>query len=195
MSEISFINLDASKLNPCDKEICRYLNMHACNDEAPSLISDCKKEVSEVARPKAVYIKVTVTEVDVGVCLGFGNVYSRSLAKNLSGCAEAYVFCATLGQGVDRLINKYSKIEPSKGLVCDAVATAMIEEFCDYVNGLLGECHSLRPRFSCGYGDFAIEHQESILNLLEAKKRLGVAMLDSYMMTPFKTVTAVVGIA
>ena len=71
----------------------------------------------------------------------------------------------------------------------------MIEEFCDYVNDILGENRSLRPRFSCGYGDFEIKHQAEILDFLDAKKRIGVYLLDSYMMTPFKTVTAIVGIA
>ncbi len=194
MSEISFININASELILSDKEICRYLNMRSCNEEIYGLISDCKREVASVALPKAVYLKVPVLAKDGTVCFGFDNVCSKSLAKNLSGCSEAYLFCASLGQDVDRLVKKYSKIEPSKALVLDSVATTMIEEFCDYVNEKLKEGKCLRPRFSCGYGDFSIEHQASILNILEAKKRIGVALLDSYMMTPFKTVTAVVGI-
>ena len=195
MSEISFINLKASELLLDDKEICRYLNMSFCDKEFYSLINDCKKEVAAVASPKAVYCQLSVTMENDILCLGFGEIYSKNLSKNLSGCKEAYLFCATLGQDVDRLIKKYSKIEPSKALVLNAVATTMIEAFCDFVNEKLAEGKSLRPRFSCGYGDFSIEHQEAILNTLEAQKRIGVGLLSSRIMTPFKTVTAVVGIA
>lgn len=194
MSEISFINKDAASLVLSDKEICRYLNMKACDESSIGIIDDCKLELSRVAAPKAVYTKVHVKKTDEKLCLGFGEVCSKNLSKNLLGCKEVYIFCATLGQEVDRIIKKYSKIEPSRALVLDAVASTMIEAFCDYVNGFLGEKLSLRPRFSCGYGDFSIQHQGDILELLEAKKRIGVALLDSYMMTPFKTVTAIIGI-
>lgn len=195
MSEISFINTNASELSLDDKEICRYLNMSSCDKEIYALISDCKKEVAKVASPKAVYLKLSVESKNDILCLGFGEICSKNLSKNLSGCKEAFLFCATLGQDVDRLIKKYSKIEPSKALVLNAVATTMIESFCDLVNEKLAEGRSLRPRFSCGYGDFSINHQAEILNILEAKKRIGVGLLSSCMMTPFKTVTAVVGIA
>ena len=195
MSEISFININASELSLDDKEICRYLNMSSCDEEIYSLINDCKKEAADASSPKAVYLKLPVVSENDILCLGFGEICSKNLSKNLSGCKEAFLFCATLGQEVDRLIKKYSKIEPSKSLVLNAVATTMIEAFCDFVNEKLAEGKSLRPRFSCGYGDFSINHQEGILNILEAKKRIGVGLLSSCMMTPFKTVTAVVGIA
>ena len=193
MSEISFINIDAKDLKLNDSEICRYLNMKFC-DDMQNLINDCKKEVASVASPKAVYVKVQIKENDEKICLGFGDICSKKLSKNLSGCKEAYLFCATLGQDVDRLVKRYSKIEPTRALVLDASASCMIESFCDYINEQMGKNFSLRPRFSCGYGDFSIEHQGAILEFLEAKKRIGVGLLDSYMMTPFKTVTAVIGI-
>lgn len=194
MSEISFINIDASRLVLNDKEICRYLNVKSCDEGVFSLINDCKQELYRVALPKAVYVKSMIKEDEGKICLGFGEICSNNLSKNLSGCGEVFVFCATLGQEVDRLIKKYSKIEPSKALVLDATASTMVEAFCDYVNEFLGENRILRPRFSCGYGDFSLEHQGAILEFLETKKRIGVGLLDSYMMTPFKTVTAVIGI-
>ena len=52
----------------------------------------------------------------------------------------------------------------------------------------------IRPRFSPGYGDFSIQHQKAVLAMLEASKRIGVTMTDSYMLTPTKSVTAVIGI-
>ena len=84
MSEISFINLKASELLLDDKEICRYLNMSFCDKEFYSLINDCKKEVAAVASPKAVYCHLSVTMENDILCLGFGEIYSKNLSKNLS---------------------------------------------------------------------------------------------------------------
>ena len=51
----------------------------------------------------------------------------------------------------------------------------------------------LRPRFSPGYGDFDIRYQKSIMRMLDCAKNIGLTMTDSYMMTPTKSVTAVIG--
>lgn len=52
----------------------------------------------------------------------------------------------------------------------------------------------MRPRFSPGYGDFSILHQREFLGLLEAGKRIGLSMTESSMLTPTKSVTAVIGL-
>ena len=53
----------------------------------------------------------------------------------------------------------------------------------------------LRPRFSPGYGDFPIEFQEPIMRMLDCAKKIGLTMTDSYMMSPTKSVTAIIGIS
>ena len=44
-------------------------------------------------------------------------------------------------------------------------------------------------------GDFSITHQEQILSMLEAPKRIGLSMMESSMLTPVKSVTAVIGVS
>ena len=51
----------------------------------------------------------------------------------------------------------------------------------------------LRPRFSPGYGDFSLDCQKDIIRALEAEKTVGVTLTDSLLMTPSKSVTAVIG--
>ena len=53
----------------------------------------------------------------------------------------------------------------------------------------------LRPRFSPGYGDFDICYQEPIVRMLNCAKTIGLTLTDSFMMTPTKSVTAVIGIS
>lgn len=194
MSEISFVKVqNATSLIINVNEVKRYLRIHGSTAVIEDLIGTATEEVYKSASLNAVFSKTKVFVEDDEICFDFDKVKSKDLAKNLYGCKEAYVFCATLGVEIDRLIKRYSEIEPSKAVVIDSVASALIEGFCDYINSLLAKDSNLCPRFSCGYGDFNIMHQASIIKALDANKRLGVFLTDSYMMTPFKTVTAIIG--
>lgn len=129
-----------------------------------------------------------------GSVLRFGDVLtveSEALSKNLSGCAEAVLFCATLGPLVDRAILS-NRLRPSYAVVWDAVGTAAIEQLCDDFCATLPQPQ--RPRFSPGYGDLPLETQKPILTLLDAQRLLGVTLTDSLLMTPCKSVTAFVGL-
>ena len=53
---------------------------------------------------------------------------------------------------------------------------------------------SLRPRFSPGYGDFPLEAQESVFKALDCHRKIGLALNDSLLMSPSKSVTAIVGL-
>ncbi|MBQ8546573.1 MAG: Vitamin B12 dependent methionine synthase activation subunit [Clostridia bacterium] len=195
MSEIFLINVsDASVFNVNISEIKRYLKIHKHDTQSNSLIEECINEIYQVAIPKAVYSKDCISVENEEVKFAFDTVLSKNLSKNLCECKCAYVFCATLGIEVDRIIQKYAKIEPSKAIVLDSVASALIEEFCDYVNGILVKDKCTCPRFSAGYGDYSIIHQKKLLESLDATRKLGVVLSDSFMMTPSKTVTAVIGI-
>ena len=80
-------------------------------------------------------------------------------------------------------------------MVTDAIGSAAIEAFCDYINRSLGDTDYLRPRFSPGYGDLSLECQQLLLDRLEAKKLIGLALTDGGMLTPVKSVTAIVGLS
>ena len=50
-------------------------------------------------------------------------------------------------------------------------------------------------RFSPGYGDALLSASADLIALLDATRRIGLAMTRSYMMTPIKSVTALIGIS
>lgn len=185
---------DCSFINVNEKEALRYLGMKAPDEETIKLLKECEAELYKLSEPRAVYTEASVSVENDTVDLEFMKVKSKNLAKNLEGCHKAYIFCATLGIGLDRHFERLSKISQAKATVFSAAASSLIEGFCDYVNERLAKGECAVPRFSCGYGDFSIEHQSDILNVLQAGKRLGVALTDSYMMVPVKTVTAIIGI-
>lgn len=52
----------------------------------------------------------------------------------------------------------------------------------------------LKPRFSAGYGDLPLEVQKDIFRVLDCPRKIGLTLNDSLLMSPTKSVTAIVGI-
>ena len=136
----------------------------------------------------------------MSIDLGFAEVHSKALAYNLRGCRSIILFAATIGIEIDRLIAKYSRISAVKALFFQAIGAERIESLCDaFCKEMRAEAEMkglfLRPRFSPGYGDFDICYQEPIVRMLNCAKTIGLTLTDSFMMTPTKSVTAVIGIS
>ena len=195
MIAIKTISLDDfSCLSVNKNEVMRYLGVKEEDESFATLYEQGKSDAFSLAMPRAVYTKTEIKTDGCAVDFGFMRVNSKNLAKNLCDCKEAYIFCATLGIGMDRHFERTMRISQARGTVFSAVASSLIESFCDYVNEELCRNLDVKPRFSCGYGDFCLEHQRDILNVLEANKRLGICLTDSCMMVPVKSVTAIIGI-
>ena len=137
----------------------------------------------------------------VGVCvsdgkldLGFGEFFSKDLSAVLCGCDEAYIFALTLGHGVDRLIARLSAISASEGFIADALASAYAESAADIAEKRICGDKARPPRFSVGYGDLPLELQPRIVEFLNAGKLLGLTLGKSLLISPKKSITAIVGI-
>lgn len=184
------------------REAIRYLGYgrSTVDEKTLQLMRESFVELEQLAKKKFVYRIFELEESDDGqLMIGKLNVKSRDLAKNLHGCKRAILFAATLGVDVDREIRKYEVLHISKAVVLQACAAAYLEAYCDEMQKKLAELFheegcSLRPRFSPGYGDFFISHQEDVLRMLEATKKIGLTMTEAYMLTPTKSVTAIIGV-
>ncbi|MBQ8559728.1 MAG: Vitamin B12 dependent methionine synthase activation subunit [Tyzzerella sp.] len=184
------------------REAVRYLGYgrHAIDERTLTLIQDSFQELDQVSDARFVYRIFEISKADEnGLTIGNLEIKSKNLAKNLKNCQEAVLFGATLGTRVDMLMKKYSVTDMSKTVVLQACAAAELEEYCDEMQKQiairLGEGLYLRPRFSPGYGDFSILHQKDVLQMLEAQKKIGLTLTEGYMLTPTKSVTAVIGIS
>ena len=184
------------------KEAVRYLGYgkNAVDDKTLQEIQDSFRELERLADKKSIYRIFELSLKDENE-LKIGNVeiYSRNLRTNLKDCKQVVLFAATLGAEVDRLIRKMQVVDMAKAVVMQACAATLLEEYSDELQQKIAERMQeqgkyIRPRFSPGYGDFSIQHQKDVLAMLEASKRIGVTMTDSYMLTPTKSVTAVIGI-
>jgi cobalamin-dependent methionine synthase I len=131
--------------------------------------------------------------------LGFVRTDSRDLSRCLSGCEHILVFAATVGLELDRLILRYGKSEPSLAVALQAIGTERVEAICDAFYSEMKEKYAregkaLRPRFSAGYGDLALSLQKNVFSALGCECRIGLTLNDSLIMSPSKSVTAIIGI-
>jgi len=119
---------------------------------------------------------------------------SRTLSSHLKGCDRAMILAATIGPAPDELTDRYTESgEITKAYVMQACGSAAVEELCDeFTAGLdIPDGFSLRTRYSPGYGDFPLQAQKELLELLPEP---GIVLTDTLMMIPSKSVTALIGI-
>lgn len=185
------------------KEILRYLGYgkNDADELVNRLIDECLEELNNAVSPRYI-CRIFPLRLLPGDEIDFTcfKTRSKNLSKNLKDCDQIILFAATLGTGVDVLIQKYTRLQMSKAVTMQAAATALIEEYCDTVNTELKEEYEqkglyLRPRFSPGYGDFPLECQRDLTMVLEVSRRIGITLTDSLIMAPSKSVTAVMGVS
>lgn len=184
----------------CRREALRYAG---CGEETPE-VAKLLDEVLAQAEPVLTY-QVCWREFSIavngGVCeLGFAKVESTALAKNLAGCEKIVLFGATVGVGMDRLIARYGRTSPAKGVMAQALGAERVEALCDAFCDELAEQKRaeglfLRPRFSPGYGDLPLALQTDIFAVLDCPRQIGLTLNASLLMSPSKSVTAIVGLS
>lgn len=192
-------------LRPDLREITRYLGYHGVtpDENMMSEIEQCIGELENVITPRFVYDRFDLRqkEEDGRSILSFGGLEteSRDLARNLKGCTGVYIMAVTLGPGPDRLVRRASVGKMSRAIIFQAAAAAMTEAWCDEINERIRkeaakEGFCTRPRFSPGYGDLPLSMQKQISMILNMPKEIGVSLTESYLMTPSKSVTALIGV-
>lgn len=172
----------------CEREILRYAGCREADEGVRALLTECLNE----ALPVLSYT-VCFREIDPAPF----TARSAQLARHLDGCERVVLMAATLGIGIDRLIAKYGRLSPAKAVLLQAIGTERVEALCDAFCDALAAETGLTPRgrFSPGYGDLPLNTQREVFSLLQAEKRIGVTLNDSFLMSPSKSVTAFVGLS
>jgi hypothetical protein len=197
MSAVAFKEFSAPAISK--REILRYMGCKESSPEIEALIDRALDMCLEKLSYKVCYAEFDI-DIDSPVCdLGFAKIKSRDLSKCLSGCNKAILFGATVGLYLDRLILRHGKSEPSLSVCLQAIGAERIEALCDAFCQELNDKYAiegktLRPRFSAGYGDLPLELQKEIFTALGCEKLIGLTLNDSLIMSPTKSVTAIIGI-
>ena len=196
---------------PTDKLITdalRYMRVPACRTDRPPTVHD--EELIQTVRdaftklenfvtPRCVWGRFHVVHFDGGIEIEGAYLYSNNIARLTERSNECYLLAATLGQEVDRQISLAQQINMFDGMTLDACASVRIDAFIDQfiksdIKPGLHEGEKLTQRFSPGYGDLSMNAIEDIIAILNAQKRIGLSVTRSLMMSPIKSVTAIIGI-
>lgn len=119
-------------------------------------------------------------------------------ARMLGECSQAVLLACTLGAGFEALLRAEQARSMARAAMLDACGSAWVEAGCDAAEE---EISARFPdlyrtdRFSPGYGDLPLTIQKDVCALLDAPRRLGVQVTDSFLMNPSKSVTAVIGLS
>ena len=179
-------------------EVIRYSGAKKSDENLKTLIDDC---LSECEKKNAVNFAVCFTETPLSVKndktdFSVFTLSSKNLATAMRGAKSALIFACTIGMGIDRLIKKYTEIDPLRALLLQALGAERVETFIDVFIKDYEKTRGVKlsPRFSAGYGDLSLAAQKDIFGLLNPQKFLGLTLNDSLLMSPSKSVTAFAGI-
>jgi len=147
-------------------------------------------------------LRIPVAENDsTKVVLASGTVFkSANLAAMLRNCEEVFLMAATAGSEIiEAIVKDTERGRLTRGVILDAVASEMVDASLDWIADYYNrqvrrENRRLtKRRFSCGYGNFAIENQKTIHDILELNT-IGITITENFILVPEKSVTAVAGI-
>ena len=111
---------------------------------------------------------------------------------------RAALLACTLGPGFDAMLRREQARDMGRAVMLDACGSAWVESGCDAAEEELRARLPgwfLTDRFSPGYGDLPLDIQPAVCAALDAGRRVGIHVSDSFLMNPMKSVTAVIGIA
>ncbi len=164
-----------------------------------ALADECESRLLKVCTPKYCWVAAQTDGRLPVVLKGYRlTLRGKDISEHLDGCFGAALLCATLGSGADDLLRRVQSEDMAKALVCDALASAAVEQVCDEAEN---EIRSRFPdkfttwRFSPGYGDFPIDCQKDFLAAVNAQRAVGVCLSRGGLLTPTKSVTAVIGLS
>ncbi|MBQ4581295.1 MAG: methionine synthase [Clostridia bacterium] len=173
-------------------EALRYLGVKQSDDALLAQASALAQELQNRITPR-----FTWRAVDLINNSGFRIPDSELSRRVLADCHTAAVLVCTLGAEFDLWVRQLQVRDMALAALLDALGSAYVESGCDAAEEAIRTRYPgmyLTDRFSPGYGDFPLEAQQKLLDFTQAR-RIGVTLTDSLLMTPQKSVTAVVGIA
>lgn len=176
-------------------EILRYAGMPQCTADIAEILPALIDEAQAHIDMRVCYAVLPVTVTLTGVAVGAMHLPSKDVATLLANRKNAVVFAATLGVDFDRLLAKYSVTSLTRAALLQAIGAERVEALCDVFCGELQQTYGgVTPRFSAGYGDLPLECQRDFVQCLDTPRHIGVSLSESMLLTPAKSVTAVVGI-
>lgn len=175
-------------------EILQYLGWRGSEipPEVESQLHSCIDETLSLAAPRTVWRVFPRGKLPNGLLSG-KDVYAL-----LAESSHFVLLAATIGSALENAIRRAQVRDMTRALVLDCCGSVAIEAVCDAaedeIKSSLGAAF-LTDRFSPGYGDLPLSVQPYFLDTLDAARRIGLYLTPTGIMTPRKSVTAILGTA
>lgn len=177
------------------REALRYAGVRQSDPQTEMLLDECLRLTEGQWSYQACWEEYRIERQDDVLDLGFAKIRSQALETNLRDCDRIVLFAATVGIGIDRLIARYSRLSPSRAHMLQALGAERIESLCDVLHDEIRHLYGeTRPRFSPGFGDVPLTLQKEIFQALQCARHIGITLSESLLMSPGKSVTALIGI-
>jgi 5-methyltetrahydrofolate--homocysteine methyltransferase len=183
-------------------EAIRYMGQAdgQCDDKLQKVMDECEKIILNAVKPRYLYKCFEISECEEGVSvIGTSLILKgNDIKKHLKGCDRAVLMCATLSSDIDRQIRVAELSDILRALALDCLASTAVEQLCDKVELLIKEEfgeYEMTFRYGLGYGDLPISQQNEFLTVLNAPKVIGLNVTESNILTPRKSVTAIIGLS
>ena len=192
MSLPVILEISKEKIIPSEYELCARLG--ATPESFGEKFTICEKEIISAITPRAVYTEVEI--VRDGQCLSLDRLVTDStgLSKCLNGYDRAVLMAVTLGAKTDRLISLAAKTSLERAFLLDGIASAYAEALINLAESEICKQKRHGKRYSIGYGDLPLRHQKALLSILDAERKIGIYTLESMLMKPNKSITAIIGV-
>ncbi len=177
-----------------EREALRYGGVRGEADERLyALFERCVREASPLLSYRVCYAACTAEE-----CIAALSEYT-DLTARLCGAKYVVLFAATVGVGIDRLAARYAQLAPTQALLLQGLGAERVESLCDAfcreVNeGCAPYGMTAGTRFSPGYAELPLEAQRTLVRLLDTHRKIGLALTDGLLLSPTKSVTALIPI-
>lgn len=178
---------------------CRYAGGKKGDAALESALEECYAGLSGGLCYRVCYTELALQKRGELLDLSFAKNPSEDLKKMLDGCERILLFAATVGQAPDRMILRHMRLSPYKTLLFQAAGSERVEALCDLFCADMAREYGkkgfgLTPRFSPGYGDLPLSLQREVFAALMPERHLGVTLNESLLMSPSKSVTAIIGL-
>lgn len=190
---------------PGREEILRRMRFHSkktvLSEQDETLLGEWITESGAVSRPAGIYGLFPISDrTGTGLIIGGLPFESASLARLLAHSEQAVLMAATVGSGPARRIDELTRQRRlSDAVILDAIMSEMTDHCLDHMTDNLSRewarrgYKPTRHRYSPGYGDLSITLQRAIYDRLDAG-RLGIEITETCILTPLKSVFAILGL-
>jgi len=184
-------------------EVLRYLGHSggALDAQVEAQLDRAAELVLELVEPRSVYRVFSLNRDGDVLRLQGTNVAlaGEDILVHLEGADQCVLMAVTMGAPIETAIRRAQVADMALAVILNATADAAVEQICNSLQSEIGdwakmESLCLGGRFSPGYGDMPLSQQEEICNLLHTARRIGVSVTSQYLLTPRKSITAVLGL-